>query len=157
VHVLHRIALALLVGVVSTLGACSGATSNVLLGSGPLVTVEMRGGLCQAGPCDATVLLERDGRVHTAAKPPNDLGVASREAMAALTAAIAATDFGAVRAKRFEGECPVNFDGQELVFDFDAPGGLQRIASCEVAIDWGSPLFVAVGAALGEWVPLPMT
>ena len=33
----------------------------------------------------------------------------------------------------------------------------QRIASCEVEIDWGSPLFVALAAALAQWVPMPVT
>jgi hypothetical protein len=117
----------------------------------------MRGGLCQAGPCDSTVFLERDGRAHSAAKPPNDLGVVPADAMTALTAAINATDFRAMKARRFTGECPVNFDGQELIFEFATTGGTQRIASCEVDIDWGNPLFVAVGAALGEWVPMPLT
>ena len=33
---------------------------------------------------------------------------------------------------------------------FWAPTGTERIASCETAIDPGSPLFVAVAAALGS-------
>jgi hypothetical protein len=77
--------------------------------------------------------------------------------MAALTAAISSTDFPAMKARTFTGQCPVALDGQELTFEFAAPGGTQRIASCEVDIDWGSPLFVAVAAALGQWVPLPLT
>lgn len=155
------IRLVLLLSVVAiagaTVGACSQAGNLVAAGTDPLVTVELRGGLCQAGPCGATVFLQRDGHVHSAAKPPNDLGVASAGSMAALDAAINATDFAAVKAKQFTGECPVAFDGQELVFEFAAPGGTQRIASCEVEIDWGSPLFLAVAAAMGEWVPLPLT
>ena len=141
----------------ASLGACGSAGTNVLPGTGPLVTVEMRGGMCPAGACDSTVFLERDGRAHSAAKPPNDLGVASAASMAALTAAVNATDFTAIKAKAFTGECPVAFDGQELIFEFAAPGGTQRIASCEVDIDWGHPLFVAVAAAMGAWVPLPLT
>jgi len=103
------------------------------------------------------VILDRDGRVHSAAKPPNDLGRVDAQAMAALTAAIPATDFNAIKSHPFTGECPVNFDGQELIFEFAAGAGTQRIASCEVDIDWGSPLFVAVGVALGRWVPIPLT
>jgi hypothetical protein len=41
------------------------------------------------------------------------------------------------------------------VFEFGAPGGLQRIATCEVDVDFGLPLFVAVATALGPLVPLP--
>ena len=66
-------------------------------------------------------------------------------------------DFGAIKASPFTGECPVNFDGQELIFEFAAAGTTQRIASCEVDVDWGHPLFVAVGVALGEWVAMPLT
>jgi hypothetical protein len=137
--------------------ACNSAGSLVIPGSDPLVTVEMRGGMCPAGACASTVFLDRDGRAHSAAKPPNDLGVVQADRMAALSSAITAADFATIKAKRFIGDCPVAFDGQELVFEFAAPGGTQRIASCEVDIDWGSPLFVALAAAIGEWVPLPLT
>jgi hypothetical protein len=51
----------------------------------------------------------------------------------------------------------VNVDGQELIFEFSAGGGTQRIASCEVDIDWGHPLFMALAVALGAWVPMPTT
>jgi hypothetical protein len=152
--------LALLVSLVALSGlsvtGCGSTAISAISGLGPLVTVETRGGLCADGPCGATVYLERDGRAHSAAKPPNELGVASAESMAALTAAISATDYAALKARKFNGQCPIAFDGQELIFEFAAPGGTQRIASCEVDIEWGSPLFVAVAGALGAWVPLPL-
>ena len=138
--------------------ALTGCSANVPLPlTGPLLTVEIRGGLCPAGACDNSVILDRDGRVHAAAKPPNDLGHVDGSAMAALTAAIQATDWATLKSHPFTGQCPVVFDGQELIFDFAVGTGTQRIASCEVDIDWGNPLFVAVGAALGQWVPLPLT
>ncbi len=147
---------ALLAGVLALAGC--GSTDTVQLpGTGPLVTVQMRGGMCPAGACETTVILERDGRIHAAAKPPNDLGHVSAEAMATLSAAIAATDYAAIRSHPFIGQCPVAFDGQELIFEFAVGAGTQRIASCEVAIDWGHPLFVAVGAALRQWIPIPTT
>lgn len=123
----------------------------------PLVTVTTRGGMCAGGPCDNSVILERDGMVHAAAKPPNELGHVPGQAMATLTAAIAATDFAAIKSHPFTGQCPVAFDGQELIFEFSVGGTTQRIASCEVDIDWGHPLFVAVGVALGEWIAIPLT
>lgn len=140
-----------------SLGACDSTGSLAIPGTGPLVTVQMRGGMCPNEICDTSVVLERDGRVHSAAKPPNDLGRVRADAMSTLTAAVAATDFAAIRSHPFTGECPVNFDGQELIFEFAAGAGTQRIASCEVDIDWGHPLFVAVGVALGEWIPMPLT
>lgn len=117
----------------------------------------MRGGMCPDGMCDTRVVLERDGRVHGAAKPPNDLGVVTPASMSALNAAIAATDFASLKSKPFTGECPIAFDGQELIFEFATIGGTQRLASCEVEIDWGHPLFIAVANALGEWIPIPLT
>jgi hypothetical protein len=147
----------LVLGAVLAVAACTSAGGVALPGTGPLVTVQLRGGHCVNGPCDSSVVLERDGRVHSAAKPPNDLGVVPAQAMASLTAAVAATDYAALKARPFTGECPVNFDGQELIFEFAVGTGTQRVASCEVEIDWGHPLFIAVGVALGEWIPLPLT
>ena len=145
-------------GLVVAALAPSGCNSNVPLPlSGPLVTIEMRGGECPAGACDNSVILDRDGRVHAAAKPPNDLGQVDAQAMAALVAAIQATDFAALKSRPFTGECPVAFDGQELIFQFAVGAGTERIASCEVDVDWGHPLFVALGVAIGRWVPLPLT
>jgi hypothetical protein len=148
---------ALLAAVVTSLGACTLTGGGVVPGTGPLVTVSTRGGLCADGPCGSSVYLDRDGTVHIAAKPPNELGHVSAEAMATLTAAVAATDYTALKSHPFTGECPVNYDGQELIFEFSVGGGTQRIASCEVDIDWGHPLFVALAAALGAWVPIPLT
>lgn len=117
----------------------------------------MRGGECAGGSCDRIVYLDRDGRVYSAAKPPNDLGQVPARAFATLTAAIATTDYRALRSVPFTGECPVNFDGQELIFEFAVGNVTQRVASCEVQIPWGQPLFVALGVALGQWVPMPVT
>jgi hypothetical protein len=143
-------------GLVLFLSAACNPTA-VTPATGPLMTVQMRGGVCPAGACDQTITLERNGRVHSAAKPPNDLGVVPAQAMATLTAAIQATDYAALRSHPFTDVCPIAFDGQELIFEFAAGTGTQRIASCEVAIDWGHPLFVAVGVALGAWIPIPLT
>ncbi len=104
-----------------------------------------------------TVVLERDGRVHGVNKPPNELGTVPPAALGALESAIASTDFAALKARPFTGECPTAFDGQEVVFEFGAPRGTERLASCEVEIDWGLPLFVAASTALGPFVPLPTT
>lgn len=145
--------LALLAMVVA---GCNGST-DALPGTGPLVTVTMKGGDCPAGTCEQSVIVERDGRVHAAAKPPNDLGQVPAEAMAALTSAVSQADYASLKSRPFTGQCPTTFDGQELIFEFGVGTSTQRIASCEVDIDWGSPLFVAVGVAVGQWVPMPLT
>ena len=123
---------------------------------GPLVTVETRGGECPEGPCGRTVTLERDGRVK-ASDETTDIGRVPGPAYSALEAAILATDFADVRAKPFTGECPVNFDGQELIFTFSVGNQTERLASCETELNWASPLFVAVTAALGEHIPIPFS
>jgi hypothetical protein len=120
-----------------------------------LVSVEVRGGLCPGGPCATTVTLDRDGSVHAAAKPPNDLGTVPGPALAALEAAIRTTDFAALRSHPFSGLCPTAVDGAEVVYTFWAPSGVERVASCEVQVDPGDPLFVAVAAALGSFIALP--
>ncbi len=155
-HRVGRVGIVSLVLMAVALAGCSTGASVALPGVGPLVTVQMRGGLCPEGLCDNTVVLERDGRVHSAAKPPNDLGRVGADAYAALDTAIQATDFAAMKAKPFTGECPIAFDGQELIFEFSVGTTTQRLASCEVEIDWSSPLFIAVAGALGEWIPLPL-
>jgi hypothetical protein len=116
--------------------------------TGPLVTVEVRGGECPEGACGGTTAVERDGRVHLVAPRPEELGRAPAEAVGALDAAIRSADFEAIKSKPFTGECPVNFDGQEFIYEFSTPSGVQRIATCEVEIDPGHPLFTAVQAAL---------
>lgn len=148
-------AIAALLLVAVSVAACG--AEAVIPNAGPLVTVELRGGECAVAPCGMTVFLERDGRVHQAAKPPNDLGTVPPDQVAAIDTAIRLTDFAAMRSHPFTGECPTAFDGQEIVYTFAAPSGTERIASCEVDIDEGLPLFVVIATALGPWVPLPVT
>jgi hypothetical protein len=142
--------------------ACSAAPPAVTpsptptpIPTGPLLTVTARGGLCPPGPCETTIFIERDGHVHQAAKPPNDLGTVPEATLVALDQAISAADFTAIRSHPFTGTCPTAYDGQELVFDFGAPAAIERVESCKVDIDWDSPLFVATAAALGPFMGLP--
>jgi len=145
-----------LMAIALSASACAAGTSTPLpTAPGALVTVETRGGLCADGPCGTTIAIERDGRVRQAAKPPNALGVVAPAALEALDAAIRTTDFIALRSHPFTGECPTAFDGPEIVFEFGAPGGVQRVSTCEVDVDLGSPLFLAVSTALGPFAPLP--
>jgi hypothetical protein len=149
-----------LVGVVLalTLVACSvvGASPPAIIGTGPLVTVTTRGGECVDGPCGSTIVIERDGTVHSAAKPPNELGTVPADLLTALDAAIKTTDFDAVRSVAFDGECPTTYDGQEVIYEFGAPGGVERVASCETRIDPAHPVFAAVTVALAAVnIPAP--
>ena len=134
--------------------ACASVPA-VPTGVGPLVTVTTRGGECFEGPCGSSVVIERDGTVHEATKPPNELGTVPPDLLSALDAAVKTTDFAVVRAVPFTGECPVNYDGQETIYEFGAPGGLERIASCETEIDPAHPAFAATTAALQAVGVLP--
>jgi hypothetical protein len=131
------------------LAACGTAVASLIPEpSGPLVTITSRGGECMDGPCGSVVVIERDGTVRSDDEAAAPLGVVPAETLTALDAAIKTTDFEVLRAVPFDGECPVNFDGQEFIYEFGAPGGVERIASCETAIDAAHPVFAAVTAAL---------
>ncbi len=156
-HLPRRPRVAVVSVVLALVVAACGFGGGVSTADDPLVTVETRGGECVAGAVRARrSSSSRDGRVHSAAKPPNDLGTVPPEQVAAIDAAIRLTDFEALKSHPFTGECPIAFDGQEIVFEFSTPTGPERLASCEVEIDYGLPLFVAVANALGPFVPLPL-
>ena len=144
----RRFVLLTWIGVV--LIACSPAAVTSLLpaAAGPLVTVATRGGECPEGACGSTLAIERDGRLLQTAPESVVLGQVPPETLAALDGMISATDFAAIRARPFTGECPVNFDGQEVIYEFGAPAGVEHVASCETEIDPDHPLFVAVREAL---------
>jgi len=147
-----RSSLLLAVVAVGSLAACSADVVASLLpgGAGPLVTITTRGGECPEGACGSVTVIERDGTVHITQPNEFEVGTVPPDVLARLDAAIRATDYTVLRSIPFVGECPVNFDGQEAIFEFGAPGGVQRIASCETAIDPAHPLFAAVDAAMGS-------
>jgi hypothetical protein len=145
-----------LVLAVFVIAACSpGEAGSVAAQGGPLLTVETRGGECLDGPCGSTIVVERDGTVHSADQPPTELGTVPEPRLAALDSAIKLTDFALLKARPFTGECPTAFDGQEFIFEFGAPGGVERIATCEVDVNYPTPLFAAVAAALEPFTSLP--
>lgn len=147
-----RLAIAVIVGLVAI--GCAGGPV-VPAGTGPLVTVTTRGGECFDGPCGSSITIERDGSVHEAADPSNELGTVPADVLTALDAAVKTTDFDVVRSVPFTGECPVNFDGQEWIYEFGAPGGVERIATCETEIDPVHPVFATTNAALVAVGALP--
>src|SRR5688500_5360737 len=153
----HLRRLAVLVVLGAMLAGCQSipAVGSLLPGSGPLVTVTVHGGECPEGPCGSTTVVERDGRVHQTAPVAAEMGALTGDLLAALHTAVKNTDFAAIRARPFTGECPVAFDGQEFIYEFGSPGGTQRIATCETDVDPNHPLFLAVSAALVSVVAEP--
>lgn len=131
-------------------GGCSPSAVASLLPAStlPLVTVTTRGGECPVGACGSTLVVERDGRLRETAPEKLVLGEVTPEALAALDGAIKTADFAAIRSRPFTGECPVNVDGQEVIYEFGTPSGPERVASCESQIDLDDPLFRAVDLAL---------
>ena len=129
-------------------GCSPEAVASLIPRSGPLVTYTTRGGECFDGPCGSTIVIERDGSVRQAAPTDADLATLQPDVLAPLEALVTTADYAAIRAVPFEGECPVNFDGQDQIYEFGAPGGVERIASSETAIDPDHPLFAATAAAL---------
>jgi hypothetical protein len=130
------------------LTGCNVLPGAVPTASGPLVTVSTRGGECPAGACGSQIIVERDGRIHSLQPEIKELGRVPSDVLAVLDAAIRTTDYALLKSRPFTGECPVNFDGQEIIYEFGAPSGVQRIASCEVEIDPNHPLILAVTNAL---------
>ncbi|MEK6721783.1 MAG: hypothetical protein AABZ33_14105 [Chloroflexota bacterium] len=144
--ILPSLRLAFLAALAFVAVACSALPVPGVVGT--LVVVETRGGHCINPPCGSRIAIESDGRVHEVAPETAELGTAPSDVMAALSAAIRAADFAAIRSHPFTGECPVNFDGQEVVYEFSRLGSTETIASCTVEVDPTVPVFAAVEAAL---------
>lgn len=144
-----RILTALILLALATASACTPeAVASMLPNAGPLARVTTQGGECFDGPCGGTTVIERDGRVHQTVPAEAELGRVPADVLAALDAAVRTANFDAIRAVPFTGECPTAFDGQEWIYEFGAPGGVVRIASCETEIDPASPVFATTTAAL---------
>jgi hypothetical protein len=119
--------------------------SRVAIDPGLLVVYETRGGECPDGPCGERTEIYADGTVKYADGP---LGVASPELLAGLQRAIEAADWDAILAVPFDGECPVNFDGQEQVYTFNVNGGAVVVASCTTSFDSATEPFSSVQVTL---------
>jgi hypothetical protein len=134
---LRRVVLALAVLLVVAGCQAIGQLPGELAGA-PLVTLEMSGGRCVDGPCSSTATLDASGRMvmfdgTETTIPP--------ERVARIAESIAATNWNAVMAKPFEGECPTAFDGAELTWTIQTPAGPLEIADCTIAVDYDSDPF----------------
>ncbi len=134
--------------------ASPGAAASPAATEGPLLTVGYRGGHCRTGPCDRTVAIDADGTVQVTAPEPVALGTMPAPLFQKIQEQLSVADFEALGSRPFTGECPVNFDGQELIYTFFGATGAIRLASCEVEIDPTHPLFAAIEEGLAA-VPMP--
>lgn len=107
----------------------------------PLLEMRSRGGLCPNGECDSTTLITADGRVFQNNSLQKTI---SPEKMQKLVTLILDSDFEAIKSRKFTGTCPIAYDGQETTYNFYTPDGVESISSCQVEIDYTSPLFAEV-------------
>ena len=139
--------LSLLVVAAIVVGACGllppGAVPEVL--NPVLVSYEASGGECPQGPCGFKAQIFRDGRVVRSDGMPQTIDART---LADLAGQMERTDWDAILAKPFEGECPRNFDGQEETYTFNVPPEPVVVASCSTAIDPQQDPFRTVGGIL---------
>ncbi|MDB5096371.1 MAG: hypothetical protein JWM80_792 [Cyanobacteria bacterium RYN_339] len=123
-------------------------TATDLPAGQPVLRVSTSGGMCPTGVCGSETVINRDGSYSAAAGgklAPNKVPKADMDAM---VREILAADFAKIASVKFTGTCPTAYDGSEVTYTFNAPPGLQTIASCTVEIDQGSPLFKAAAKVL---------
>ena len=139
--------LSLLVVAAIVVGACGllppGAVPEVL--NPVLVSYEASGGECPQGPCGFKAQIFRDGRVLRSDGMPQTVDA---QTIALLAEQVERTDWDAILAKPFEGECPRNFDGQEETYTFHVAPEPVVVASCTTAIDPQQDPFRTVGGIL---------
>lgn len=116
-----------------------------------LVHVLLRGGHCRTGECRSEVTITAWGSVQ---RDDGSAVVVPQVLLIALVDAIRATDFDAILARPFTGECPTAYDGQEAVFTIATPDGPVEIASCSVEVNPNAPLFLALDR-IAELAPYP--
>ena len=117
------------------------------------VSLETTGGHCLEGACGGIVTIEPDGRAHQVEPEPKELGTVPVELMEALIVEVEQADFEAIKSQAFTDTCPIAFDGQQFIYTFTIGAGSERIDSCEVVVDPGNPLFIAVDAAIASVAP----
>lgn len=137
--------LVLVLFLAAAIGGCdllpAGAIPTV---GGVLVTVETSGGNCQQGPCGSRYLVHLDGRVERSDGERQQL---SSDQLARIVELAAVTDWAAVRARPFTGECPTAYDGQKVVYTFERADGPVGLDSCESDLS-GIAVFAAIDEAL---------
>ena len=99
--------------------------------------------------CGRLTIVESGGLVRTNGTTEANLGTVPSDALDALKAEMAATDFGALRDAPWEGECPEGDDGwHRVTYEFYGSGAHQVLVACGTEIDRGHPLFVALAESL---------
>lgn len=114
-------------------------TSNDLL-----LTVNKHGGRCRTGECFMKLAIYRDGRFEMKSNNGDKSGAIALAEMAQLNNEINAADFAKIKAKKFTGDCPTAYDGQETTYTFYVKERTEAISDCSYAIDKNAPPFVII-------------
>ncbi|MBI4020522.1 MAG: hypothetical protein HY367_04265 [Candidatus Aenigmarchaeota archaeon] len=111
--------------------------------AGPLLRIEVIGGLCPYGGCHSEIVMQKNGHYNHSAGNGFDYREGDLDAAMAgeLAALIEKADFDAIRSKGFTGLCPTAYDGAEATYTFYTSRGPESVDSCVSEIDYTSPLF----------------
>jgi len=113
-----------------------------------LLKVENTGGRCTYGLCYSEIFIYQDGEYLYKENQEELKGSFSEEEIKKLEELVSEADFKKIKSKKFTGQCPVEYDGSELIYTFYQPN--ERIASCEFEIDESSALFKHIGELLNK-------
>lgn len=120
--------------------------------SDTLMTLQYVGGMCVYGACDAAYTISEDGKITYTRGDGTERSTELTDAeLAALADAIADADYAALTSEPFTDTCPIAYDGQELIYTFYAPTGVQVIDSCVTVIQEDAPLFQTVNGLIGKY------
>lgn len=114
-----------------------------------IATVEYRGGMCPDGqPCGSKYEILTNEVINKDGEPYQQLQV---EQVEELLATISEADFEQIQAVPFEGECPVNYDGQETIYTlYTADEVVAILPSCTYALDDTIPLIALLNTLIGQ-------
>lgn len=110
-----------------------------------VLTQTTKGGYCPYLRCHPEMVVFNDGTgiVRYAAKDEIAFSLSSRQ-RDELIRLVEEADFKRLSESKFHGNCPTAYDGEEYVYTFFTTHGKHVLDSCEVSIDYESPLFKAI-------------
>lgn len=109
-----------------------------------LLKIDVRGGRCRTGECFTKILIDKEGNYKVDANFGKKSGKLEVTDLTELESLLTQADFKVIKAKKFTGDCPTSFDGQEFIYSFRHSGKTEVISSCKIEIDYESPLFSLV-------------
>lgn len=113
-----------------------------------MVRLNYSGGMCPEGPCGHIIEINSEGTLlQTSSSKDSKPAIKQidQTRLDAFNTALSVVDFKKIKSKKFEGECPTNFDGQKIVYEFGTSSGeTVSVDSCEFALDQKDPVFISI-------------